>query len=81
MAVESPELNIMALTTTGGNVPLRYASRNALRALEAAGREEIPVAAGSRRALKGPFPYAKNFHGATGLTIRMPKPKISPVST
>ena len=38
MALESPELNVLALTTTGGNVPLRYASRNALRALDAAGR-------------------------------------------
>ncbi len=81
IALRSPELNVLALTTTGGNVQLRYTTRNALRALEATGRADIPVARGSARALRGPFRYADYFHGPTGLTVRMPMPKTPPVAT
>jgi inosine-uridine nucleoside N-ribohydrolase len=78
-ALRSPELRVEGLTTVGGNVPLRYATRNALRALEYAGRAGIPVAQGSARPLHGRFQYAFYFHGPGGLPARMPRPVIEPV--
>lgn len=81
LALSSPELDVLALTTTGGNVPLRHATRNALRALEAAGRADVPLAHGASRPLRGAFRYAAYFHGPTGLSIRMPLPKTRPVNS
>ena len=45
-ALGSPELEVMALTTLAGNVPLEMTQRNARIVLEIAGRSDIPVYAG-----------------------------------
>ena len=93
LALRSPELKVEALTTVGGNAPLRHTTRNALRTLEYAGRTDVPVAVGASRPLGPPrgsgerrtrrrgFRYAPRFHGATGLTARLPSPCITPVET
>ena len=47
MALGSPELDVLAVTTVGGNVPLALTTRNALKALELVGRGEVPVYAGA----------------------------------
>ena len=68
-AMAAPErLNIQALTTVAGNVPLAKTSRNARLACEWAGRPEIPVYAGAQRPLKRTPIYAANIHGREGLT-------------
>lgn len=79
MALACPELEILGLTTSGGNVSLSWATRNALSLLEYAERIEIPVAKGAARPRRGGFPYAHNFHGATGITRRLPKPQSRPI--
>lgn len=67
MALASPdELEVLALTTVGGNVPLALTTRNALMALELAGRGDVPVYAGAAGPLMGALRTAEHVHGATG---------------
>ena len=79
MALASPEVEIVGLTSVGGNVPLARSTRNALALLQATGYEEIPIAKGASRPLQGTFKYAPQFHGPGGLSIRLPDPRITPV--
>jgi len=79
MAMESSEIEILGLTTVGGNVPLARATRNALSLLQAASRSDIPVAKGASRPLRGKFAYAPHFHGPGGLSQRLPDPANGPV--
>jgi purine nucleosidase len=67
LAVRSPEIDILAVTTVGVDVRLR--ARIALKLLRDLGRDEIPVAAGSDRRLDGkefgpmPIGSAQGFIG------------------
>ena len=79
MALGSPSLQVLGLTTVGGNVPLARATRNALALLEYAGRADIPVARGAALPIRGQYGYAFPVHGASGLTRRLPNPSISPI--
>ncbi len=68
LALASPELDLRAITTVAGNVPLAHTTANALRVLDLAGRADIPVYAGAEQAL---VHVAANdsaeTHGETGL--------------
>ncbi|KAJ8899570.1 hypothetical protein K2173_018544 [Erythroxylum novogranatense] len=77
MAFQSPELEIIGLTTIFGNVNTEDATRNALLLCEIAGRTDLPVAEGSREPLKGGRPRVADFaHGSDGLgNICLPSPK------
>jgi inosine-uridine nucleoside N-ribohydrolase len=67
LALASPELEILGVTTVAGNQTLEKTTANALRVLEFAGRPEITVAAGADRPLvRDPF-VAAYVHGETGL--------------
>ena len=66
-ALGSPELEVMALTTLAGNVPLEMTQRNARIVLEIAGRGDIPVYAGCDAPLARPLVTAEHVHGKTGL--------------
>lgn len=77
-ALRSSEIAVEALTTVGGNVPLRYATRNALRALEYAQRYDLPVFPGASRPLRGRFNYAFYFHGPGGLPAPLSRPSMFP---
>ncbi|TRX76744.1 nucleoside hydrolase [Pseudomonas mangiferae] len=75
LALASPdELNIRAITTVAGNVRLEKTSRNARLAREWAGREDVPVYAGSPRPLLRTPIYAADIHGAEGLPIPVHEP-------
>ena len=80
MALASPDVEVVGLTTVGGNVPLARSTRNALALLQAAGRPDIPVARGATRPLRGRYTYAPQFHGPGGLSSRLPDPITEPVS-
>ncbi|XP_065857314.1 uridine nucleosidase 1 [Euphorbia lathyris] len=77
MAFQSPELEILGLTTVFGNVTTEDATRNALLLCEIAGRPDVPVAEGSPEPLKGGTPRVADFvHGSDGLgQISLPSPK------
>uniref|UniRef100_M1CV94 Inosine-uridine preferring nucleoside hydrolase family protein n=1 Tax=Solanum tuberosum TaxID=4113 RepID=M1CV94_SOLTU len=47
VALQSPEIEVIGLTTIFGNVHTTLSTRNALHLLEIAGRTDIPVAEGS----------------------------------
>lgn len=47
LAFASPELEVLGLTTVGGNSGLAHTTRNALRLLHLIGRDDVPVAAGA----------------------------------
>ncbi|AHI00844.1 nucleoside hydrolase [Kutzneria viridogrisea] len=69
LAAASPEVDLLAVTTVFGNVPLAHTTANALRLLELCGRGEVPVAAGADRPLVHPQPYsAFRVHGEDGLS-------------
>jgi len=67
LALASPELEVLGLTTVAGNVPLALTSRNARIVLELANRREVPVYAGADRPLLRPLVTAEFVHGKTGL--------------
>ena len=79
MALAQPSIEIVALTTIGGNVPLARTTRNALALLEYAGRTDVPVARGNARPTAGSFGYSYAVHGGSGLTRRLPRPKTGPI--
>ena len=79
MALACPWVEVLALTTVGGNVPLARTTRNALALLEYAGRTDVPVARGNARPTRGSFGYAYAVHGTSGLTRRLPRPKTRPI--
>ena len=66
MAVASPELEILGVVTTYGNVGIEHTSRNALRVLEWLG-SDVPVYRGATRSLLSPRIDASQFHGESGL--------------
>lgn len=80
MALASRDVEVVGLTTVGGNVRLARSTRNALALLQAAGHGEVPVAQGAARPLRGSFTYAPEFHGPGGLSRRLPSPTTGPVA-
>ena len=78
MALGSPDLDVLGVTTVGGNATLAHTTRNALRLLEYMGRTDVPVYRGAARPLKGRYHYGYYFHGAAGLGVRLPSPKTPP---
>lgn len=67
-ALKSPELEVVALTTVFGNHFVDVTTRNALRLLELADREDIPVARGAGSPLVREYKDPPTFvHGNDGL--------------
>lgn len=80
-ALQSPELEIVGLTTIFGNVPTDLGTQNALRLVEFAGQPQIPVAHGADVPLVVPLEYIADFvHGTDGLgNTNQPPPTGKPV--
>jgi purine nucleosidase len=78
MALASPdELEVLAVTTVAGNVPLDRIVGNARRIVELAGRRDVPVHAGCPRPILGPLVTAEEVHGETGLNgVMLPEPTL-----
>jgi inosine-uridine nucleoside N-ribohydrolase len=67
LALASPEIDLLGVTTTYGNQTLEKTTANALRVLELVGRADVPVAAGSDRPLERELVVAAHVHGESGL--------------
>jgi inosine-uridine nucleoside N-ribohydrolase len=67
LALASPELELLGVTTVHGNQTLDKTTANALRVLELAGRGDVPVAAGADRPLLREPMVAASVHGESGL--------------
>ncbi len=73
-ALNSPDLDVVGLTTVGGNATIDDTTRNALALLEIAGRAEVPVWRGAGRPLAGEFRFGYDYHGEAGMGIRLEAP-------
>jgi purine nucleosidase len=67
LALGSPELDVLGITTVAGNVPLARTAKNARIVCEFAGRPDMKVYAGAERPLKRKPVSAEHVHGETGL--------------
>ncbi len=78
MALASPEeLEVLAVTTVAGNVPLPLTSKNARKALELARRTDVDVFAGASTPLIRPLVTAEYVHGRTGFDgYDLPDPQM-----
>lgn len=78
LALGSPEIEVLGITTVAGNVPLALTSRNARVVCELAGRPDITVCAGADRPLLRPLVTAEHVHGKTGLDgADLPEPTMA----
>ena len=79
LALASPEIDVLGLTTVAGNVPLALTTRNALKVVELAGRADVPVHAGAAAPLVRQLVTAEEVHGSTGLDgPDLPEPVLAP---
>jgi purine nucleosidase len=76
LALASPEeLDVLAITSVAGNVPLSLTTENSLKLVELAGRPEVPVFAGCDRPMARELVTAEYVHGETGLDgAELPEP-------
>ena len=81
LALASPELDLLGVTTVAGNQTLEKTTANALRVLEFVGRGDVPVAAGADRPLARELFIAAYVHGESGLDgPALPEPQGAPVA-
>jgi pyrimidine-specific ribonucleoside hydrolase len=79
LALASPELKVLAVTTSAGNQTQEKTLNNALRILTLLGRDDIPVAAGAPKPLARELIIADNVHGESGLDgPTLPDPTFAP---
>jgi purine nucleosidase len=76
LALNSPELDVRAITVVPGNVTAKQGLDNALRMVSLANRCDIPVAAGAQHPLFQKLITAQFWHGKNGLAnIELPPSK------
>ncbi len=81
LALTSPEVELLGVTTVHGNTTLDKTTANALRVLELVDRPDVPVARGAARPLARELSVAEHVHGGTGLDgPALPPPRGRPVS-
>jgi inosine-uridine nucleoside N-ribohydrolase len=82
LALASPEVELLGVTTTYGNQTVEKTTANALRVLELAGRTDIPVARGASEPLSRPLTVAAHVHGDSGLDgPTLPPPSVEPTAS
>jgi inosine-uridine nucleoside N-ribohydrolase len=82
LALASPELEVVGVTTVSGNQTLEKTTANALRVLEFVGRSDIAVHAGADRPLVRERVVAEYVHGETGMDgPDLPPPTTEPSGT
>lgn len=77
LALNSPELAVLGITTVAGNVAMAQIQRNARQICELAERPDLKVFAGCPRPLMHPLQTAEDVHGAGGLAgLTLPEPTL-----
>src|SRR6266436_8115778 len=66
MALRSPDVSVVAITTVAGNVSVEQGTRNALYTAELCG-VDVPIFQGATQPLLRPYQHAHWFHGRDGL--------------
>ena len=81
LALASPEVELLGVTTVAGNQTLEKTTANAIRVLEFSGHTDVQVAAGADRPLLREQYVAADVHGDTGLDgPDLPPPRSQPVA-
>ena len=80
MALQSNGLDVIGITTVGGNAHLTETTKNTLSLLEYLSRPNIQVHVGRADPLEGKYTHAYEYHGEGGLTVQLPEPRIKPTS-
>jgi purine nucleosidase len=76
LALKSPEVRVLGMTTVAGNAPVEMTSANARRVLEYLNVENIPVTMGAANPLGHPLEDALSYHGPDGLgSCDLPPPE------
>jgi purine nucleosidase len=80
LACASSEIDLIGVTTVGGNALVENETRNALAVLELGGRPGVPVAQGCARGLIKDLTTAADTHGLAGLGYaELPEPQALPL--
>ena len=80
LALASPEVELLGVTTVHGNQTLEKTTANALKVLDFVGRADVPVAAGADRPLRRESFLADYVHGESGLDgPALPPPSRGPL--
>ena len=74
LALRSPDLEVVGITTVAGNVDVDQVTANTLKVLDIADAPEIPVAKGMSHPLVEPTRYVPEIHGQNGLGNLNPPP-------
>ena len=78
LALASPEVDVLAVTTVAGNVPQPLVTDNARSLLTLANRTDVPVYRGCERPLLRPLYTAEYVHGPTGVDgAELPRPLVA----
>ena len=81
LALASPELEVLGVTTVYGNQTLEKTTANALRVLDLVDRRDVLVAPGADRPLERELTVAAHVHGESGLDgPTLPPPGRRPVA-
>ena len=67
LALGSPELEVLGITTVAGNVPQPLVTVNTLKLCELVGRTDVPVFSGAHQPLVRELYTAECVHGPTGI--------------
>ena len=82
LALASPEVELLGVTTTYGNQTLDKTTANALRVLELVRRTDVEVSAGADRPLVRDLVVAAHVHGESGLDgPTLPAPETEAAAT
>jgi inosine-uridine nucleoside N-ribohydrolase len=82
LALASPEVRLLGVTTVAGNQTLAKTTANAIRVLDHVGRDDLAVAAGAARPLVRDPHVARDVHGESGLDgPTLPQPARAATTT
>ena len=77
LAWGNPSIELLGVTTVGGNQTLDKVTRNALSVATVVGMHDVPIAAGCRLSLVRPVEIAPDVHGDSGLDgVELPEPAV-----
>ena len=77
LAWGNPSIELLGITTVGGNQTLDKVTRNALSVATVVGMHDVPIAAGCRLPLVRPVEIAPDVHGDSGLDgVELPEPAV-----
>lgn len=79
LAAGNPDIELLGLTTVGGNHTIDRVTRNAQQVLTVAGLDSVPVYRGATRPLLNDVVTAEDIHGVTGMEVHgfeLPEPAV-----